>query len=78
MVGALLVVFFNNDKNFKRPQSGVQETILILTYAEIILSISATISAFSLTDEFAEIPSRASRSPHHTSIYPVRAFKGEN
>jgi len=39
----------------------VQEVILVLTYAAIILSISATISALTLTDEFGEIPSRASR-----------------
>jgi hypothetical protein len=55
------VTFFKDNTKFKNPQSGVQEVILILTYAAIILSISATISALTLTDEFGEIPIRASR-----------------
>jgi len=43
------------------PQSGVQNAVLTLTYAAIILSVSATISALTLTDQFGEIHSRASR-----------------
>lgn len=56
-----MVNFFKDDKNFESPESTVQEVILILTYAAIILSISATISALTLTDEFGEIPNRACR-----------------
>jgi len=59
-------------------QSGVQEAILTLNYAAIILSISATTTALSLTDEFGEIPSRASRNPLHTSAHPAVSFQGEN
>ena len=71
------MAFFNDDKNFKRPQSRVQEAILILTYAAIILSISATISALALTDEFGEIPSRASRDPLHTT-HPAESIEAKN
>jgi len=60
-VVASLLAFFKDDTKFNRPQSRVQEVILMLTYAAIILSISATISTLALTDEFSEIPSRASR-----------------
>jgi len=66
VVEALLLPFFKDNQNFTHPQSGVQEAILILTYAAIILSISATIGALSLIDELVEIPSRASRNPLHT------------
>lgn len=71
------MAFFKNDKNFKSPQSGVQEATLILTYAAIILSISATISALTLTDELGEIPSRASRDPLHTT-HPAGTIEGNN
>ena len=64
---ASLVAFFTDDKNFKSPQSGVQKAALILTYAAIILTISAAISALTLTDELGTIPSRASRDPLHTT-----------
>ena len=56
----------------------MQEAILIIPYAAIILSISGTISALSLTDEFAEIPSRAARDALHTSAQPAIALTGEN
>jgi len=78
VVGVLLVAFFKDDKNFIHAQSAVQEVILTLNYAAIILSISATTTALSLTDEFSEIPSRASRNPLHTSAYPAVSFQGEN
>jgi len=78
VVGVLLVAFFKDDKNFIHPQSGVREAILTLNYAAIILSISATTTALSLTDEFGEIPSRASRNPLHTSAHPAVSFQGEN
>ena len=58
-----MVAFFKDDNNFHSTQKGVQKAILTLTYAAIILSISATISALTLTDHFGEIPSRASREP---------------
>jgi len=57
------VTFFKDEKNFQSTQKGVQEAILILTYAAITLSISATISALVLTDRFGEIPSQAARQP---------------
>jgi hypothetical protein len=72
------VAFFNENKNFTHSQSRVQEAILSLTYAAIILSISATISALSLIDEFSEIPSRAARNALHTSAHSPRAFEGDN
>ena len=78
MVATLLVAFFQDNQKFAHSQSGVQEAILILAHAAIILSISATIGALSLTDEFAEIPSRAARNALHTSAHPTRAFEGEN
>jgi len=78
VVETLLVAFFRDDRSFKHPQLGVQEAILTLNYAAIILSISATISALFLTDEFSEIPSRASRNSSHTSAHPARVFEGEN
>ena len=78
VVEAFLVAFFRDDKNFKHPQSGAQEAILTLNYAAIIMSISATISALSLTHEFGEIPSRASRNPSHTSAHTAGIFEGEN
>ena len=77
MVEASLVAFFKDDKNFKTPQSAVQEATLILTYSAIILSISATISALTLTDELGDIPSRASRDALHTSN-PAQSVEGEN
>ncbi len=77
MVQASLVAFFKDDKNFKSPQSGVQEAVLILSYAAIILSISATISALTLTDELGEIPSRASRDPLHTT-HPAESIEGNS
>ena len=55
----------------------MQEATLILTYAAIILSISATISALTLTDELGEIPSRASRDPLHTT-HPAGTIEGNN
>ena len=51
----------SRDEDHNGPQSGVQTAILTLTYAAIILSVSATISALTLTDQFGEIHSRASR-----------------
>ncbi len=66
-----------DDKNFKTPQSGVQKTALILTYAAIILTISATISAWTLTDELGAIPSRASREPRHTT-HPAGSIEGNS
>lgn len=77
MVEASLVAFFKDDKNFKTPQSAVQEATLILTYSAIILSISATISALTLTDELGDIPSRASRDLLHTSN-PAQSIEGKN
>ena len=53
-----------NNEDFTRPQSGTQEAVLILTYAAMILSIRATISALSLTDELAKGPSHDA---HHSS-----------
>lgn len=55
------MAFFKDDDNFKSPESKAHEAILILTYTSIILSIGATISALTLTDQFGEIHSRASR-----------------
>jgi len=78
VVGALTLAFFRDDKNFIHPQSGVQEAILTLNYAAIILSISATISALSLADKFGEIPSRASRNSLHTSAHPAMSLQAEN
>lgn len=77
MVDASLVAFLKDDINFKRPKSGVQEAAIILIYAAIILSISATISALTLTDEFGEIPSRASRDPLHTT-HPAESIEGSS
>ena len=76
-VQASLVAFFKDDKNFKSSQSGVQATALILTYAAIILTISATISALTLTDELGAIPSRASRDPLHTT-QPAEGIEGNS
>ena len=39
----------------------MQQVVVILTLAGTILSISATLSALMLTDEFGEIPFRASK-----------------
>jgi hypothetical protein len=77
VVETSLAAFFKDNKHFKSPQSGVQEAILILTYISIILSISATMSALTLTDEFGEIPSRASRDPLHINN-PVEIVQGKN
>ena len=78
MVETSLVALFRDDKNFKHPESRVQEAILTLNYVAIILSISATMSAFSLTDEFNEIPSRASRNSSHTTAHPATIVQGED
>jgi hypothetical protein len=77
VVDASLVSFFKDDKNFKNPKSGVQEAALVLACVAIILSLSATISALTLTDEFGKIPSRASRDPLHTT-HPAESIEGSS
>jgi len=65
-VEASLVAFFRDDKNYTNPQPKVQQAIVTLTMTSIVFSISATISALTLTDEFGEISGRASRNLIHT------------
>ena len=48
----------------------MQEAIVALTLAGMLLSISATISALMLVDGFGEIPFRASCMPTHAT-HPV-------
>lgn len=72
------MAFFKNDKNFIHPQSEVQDAVLTLTYAAIILSISATISCLVLTDEFGEIPNRASGNSLHTSAHLAELIEGDH
>jgi hypothetical protein len=75
-VSAQLLVFFKDDKNFGSgadnnigPKNdsnvnidAIQQPILALTYAALILSIGATITSLILTNEFSNIPIRAARS----------------
>ena len=59
-----MVVFYKADGTFDDKDDPRKESILTLAYVALILSIGATISSLILTDEFADIPIRAARSPY--------------
>src|SRR5258706_5196165 len=63
-VTAQLIVFFKANGTFDNKDDPRKEPILTLTYVALVLSIGATISSLILTDEFADIPIRAARSPY--------------
>ena len=59
-----MIVFFKAEDTFDPKDDPRREPILTLTYVALVLSIGATISSLVLTDEFADIPIRAARSPY--------------
>jgi len=61
-VAAQLFVFFKANQDSEGNQTASQRAVVTLSYAAIILSISATISSLILTDEFSEMRTRAARS----------------
>jgi hypothetical protein len=63
-VAAQLIVFFKTEGTFDPKDDPRKEPILTLAYVALVLSIGATISSLILTDEFADIPVRAARSPY--------------
>ncbi|KAI0067481.1 hypothetical protein BV25DRAFT_1107118 [Artomyces pyxidatus] len=61
-VEAHLLVFVKNPSNYTNsPRYSVMQALLIFTYSALFFSLSATISSLVLTDEFGELPVRASR-----------------
>jgi hypothetical protein len=62
-VAAQLVVFFKTPNTFHSDDDPRKDVILTIAYVALILSIGATIGSLVLTDEFADIPIRAARSP---------------
>ncbi|KZV65746.1 hypothetical protein PENSPDRAFT_113862 [Peniophora sp. CONT] len=60
-VEAQLLVFYSDVSNFAHRGSTTQNAVKILTYIALICSISATMTALLLTDEFGEISTRAAR-----------------
>jgi len=61
-VAAQLFVFFKANQDSEGNQTAPLRAVVTLSYAAIILSISATISSLILTDEFSEMRTRAARS----------------
>jgi hypothetical protein len=64
-VAAQLFVFFKADldsQDSEENKTMSRRAVVILSYAAITLSISATISSLILTDEFSEMRTRAARS----------------
>jgi len=62
LVEVQLLSFVKNDANFHRSvENSAKHALLIFTYLALFFSISAAVSGLILTDEFGELPVRASR-----------------
>ncbi|KAI0048488.1 hypothetical protein FA95DRAFT_1490826, partial [Auriscalpium vulgare] len=62
VVQAQLISFVKNPANYdSTPNHASMQALLALTYCDLFLCLSATVSALILTDEFGELPVRASR-----------------
>jgi hypothetical protein len=57
-----LLSFVKNESNYSRETNkSARHALLIFTYSALFFCISATVSGLILTDEFGELPVRASR-----------------
>ena len=63
IVEVQLLSFVKNDANFHQRSIGhsAKHALLVFTYLALFFSVSATVSGLILTDEFGELPVRASR-----------------
>ncbi|KAH9056289.1 hypothetical protein EDB87DRAFT_1258240 [Lactarius vividus] len=63
LVEVHLLSFVKNDANFHRsvPANSAKHALLIFTYLALFFCVSAAVSGLILTDEFGELPVRASR-----------------
>jgi len=77
-VTAQLIVFYKDKDTFGPDDDPRKEPILTFTYVALVLSIGATISSLILTDEFADIPIRAARSPYSLETIEAMPFLGQD
>ncbi|KAH9049826.1 hypothetical protein EDB83DRAFT_2266689, partial [Lactarius deliciosus] len=63
VIEVCLLSFVKNDANFDRNVVGnsAKDALLIFTYLGLFFSVSAAVSGLILTDDFGELPVRASR-----------------
>jgi hypothetical protein len=61
-VEVYLLSLFKDDSNFQKDiRNPARHALLIFTYSALFFCISAAVSGLILTDEFGELPVRASR-----------------